>query len=82
VQRDMKNLDMAELYFQTSIRLNKEHNNKLNLGESLYELGLLYKAKNDKSRTAESLKRSIACFRSVGAEEVLHAAQAELSRLN
>jgi tetratricopeptide (TPR) repeat protein len=82
VQRDLKNLDMAELYFQTSIRLNKEHNNKLNLGESLYELSLLYKARNDKSRTAESLKKSIACFKSVGAEQVLRMAQAELSKLN
>ncbi len=82
VQRDMKNLDMAELYFQTSIRLNKEHNNKLNLGESLYELGMLYKARNDTSKSADTLKRSIACFRSVGAEQTLQLAQAELSRLN
>jgi len=82
VQRDMKNLDMAELYFQTSIRLNKEHNNKLNLGESLFELGLLYKARRDTPKSADTFKRSIACFKSVGAEQVLRMAQAELNRLN
>ncbi|MGE5315490.1 MAG: tetratricopeptide repeat protein [Acidobacteriota bacterium] len=82
VQREMKNLDIAEMYFQTSIRLNQEHHNKLNLGESLYELGLLYKARNDRAKSAETLRRSIGCFRSVGAEEDLRRAQIELRALN
>ncbi|HLP18472.1 MAG TPA: tetratricopeptide repeat protein [Bacteroidota bacterium] len=82
VQREMKNLDIAEMYFQTSIRLNLEHNNKLNLGESLYELGLLYKERNDRLKSAATLRKSIGCFRSVGAEQDMRMAQAELSKLN
>ncbi len=82
VQREMKNLDIAEIYLQTSIRLNTEHNNLLNLGESLYELGLLYKARNDKSKSSDALKKSMTYFKSVGAEQDLQLAKAELSRLN
>jgi tetratricopeptide (TPR) repeat protein len=81
IQRDMKNLDIAELYFNTSIRLNKEYNNPLNLGESFYELGLLYKAKNEKDKSLDALKKALGYFKAVGAEHDVTAVRTELSRL-
>jgi tetratricopeptide (TPR) repeat protein len=80
VQRDLNNLDIAEVYFQTSIRLNKEYNNPLNLGESFYELGLLYRAKNEKQKSAEALKKALSYFKSIGAEHDAFNVKTELNR--
>lgn len=81
VQRDMKNLDIAEVYFNTSIRLNKEYNNPLNLGESFYELGLLYKAKNEKDKSLDALKKALGYFKAIGAEHDITTVKSEMSLL-
>ena len=43
IQRELKKNEFAENYLQTSLRINKETDNKLNYAETSYELGLLYK---------------------------------------
>lgn len=81
VQRELNNLDVAELYLQTSIRLNQQYENALNLGESYFELGLLHSARNQPQKASEALRRSAALFKRVGARHELTAAQQMMMQL-
>jgi len=81
VQRDLKNLDVAELYFETSIRLNEQYKNPLSLGESYYELGILHSARNKTKEAAEAFRQSVHLFRRVGARHELAAARQMLTQL-
>lgn len=49
IERYLRNFQLAENHFQTSLRINAELDNSLNLAETNYEIGLLYKdMKKDK----------------------------------
>ncbi len=43
IQRKLENKELSENYLQTSLRMNKELDNKFNQAETSFELGLLYK---------------------------------------
>jgi tetratricopeptide (TPR) repeat protein len=51
IQRKLNMYDLAESYLLTSLRLNKELQNELNLAETSIEIGRLYK---ETGRTNES----------------------------
>lgn len=81
VQRELKNLEVAELYFQTSIRLNEQYKNALNLGESYYELGILQSMQNKRKEAAQAFRQSVLLFKRVGARRELETAQQMLAQL-
>jgi len=67
IQRAMGNLDVAELYLQTSIRINEEYRNPLNLAESYDELGQLALARGEEAPARAALERAKAHYRIIGA---------------
>jgi tetratricopeptide (TPR) repeat protein len=81
VQRELNNLDVAELYLQTSIRLNQQFKNALNLGESYFELGVLHSKRNQPQKALQALRRSALLFKRVGARQELTAAQQLMMQL-
>jgi tetratricopeptide (TPR) repeat protein len=69
IHREMKSFDAAASFLETSLRINIELNNHLNIAESYFEIGLLdIKRKNPKEALQAFLKARDA-FRKVGALE-------------
>ncbi len=62
IQRNLKNYTLAENFLLTSLRLNKEAGNQLNVAETSNELGLLYRdmgrIKDSEQRFKEALEYS------------------------
>jgi tetratricopeptide (TPR) repeat protein len=56
VCRKTKVYDLAEEYFYTSLRINRELDNELNHAETSLELGLLYKEMGDENKSVPYLK--------------------------
>ena len=81
VQREMGNLDVAEAYLQTSVRLNEEYQSPLNLAESYFELGLIYKGRHEATKARDAFQKSIKFFRKIGAEREQKSVRAELADL-
>jgi tetratricopeptide (TPR) repeat protein len=69
IHREMKRYESAESYFQTSIRINTEMNNQLNLAETLFEMGLLELKRKNKKEALALLQKSRTGFKKVGARE-------------
>lgn len=67
VQREMRNLDVSELYLHTSIRINEEYSNPVNLAESYVELGKLYAVRGDLPRASLAFRAAIRYFGKIGA---------------
>ncbi len=65
--REMKEYGLAMTYFQSSMRINEEYHNKLNLGETLYEIGVMEKNRKRKRSAIESFRNAHSCFKKVGA---------------
>ena len=59
LERKLKYYDTAEKYFQISLRLNTELNNKLNLAETSFELGLLNSEIGNENEKNYWLKESL-----------------------
>ena len=59
LERKLKYYDTAEKYFQISLRLNTELNNKLNLAETSFELGLLNSEIGNENEKNHWLKESL-----------------------
>ena len=81
IQRELKHYDTAELYFQSSISLNKGYHNPLNLGEAYLEIGLLHKECGDKAKAKEVFQKSLKCFQQVGAKHNIVQVRALLGSL-
>ncbi len=71
IQRDISNLEIAETYLLTSLRLSEEIESILNYAEAAYELGILYRKwqKFDLAKKYLSLSKSF--FAKVGAKDNL-----------
>ena len=59
LERKLKYYDTAEKYFQISLRLNTELNNKVNLAETSFELGLLNSEIGNENEKNHWLKESL-----------------------
>jgi tetratricopeptide (TPR) repeat protein len=55
IQRKLENKELSENYLQTSLRMNKELDNKFNQAETSFELGLLYKEWKKKEESKRHL---------------------------
>lgn len=65
--REMKEYDVAALHFNSSLRINEELNNMLNLGETLFEVGLMERRRRRKAEARASFQRARLCLEKVGA---------------
>ena len=69
VHREMKKYSFAETYLQTSIRINSELNNSLNLAESYFELGILEKKQDHRDQALAALEKARDHFRKIGVRQ-------------
>jgi len=67
LEKKFNHYDTAESYFQTSIRLNEELDNKLNSAETSLELGLLYLESGQESEKNHWFQKSLQYYSGVGA---------------
>jgi tetratricopeptide (TPR) repeat protein len=65
ISRNRNKLDAAENSLLTSYRLNKDLGNQLNLAETAFELGILYKQKGDPDRGNQYLFEALGYFRKI-----------------
>jgi tetratricopeptide (TPR) repeat protein len=66
ILREQKHYDLALSLFLTSIRLNEENNNMLNLGETYYQMGLMETARGKKLEAREAFHFALEYFKKVG----------------
>ena len=81
INRDKKRFDTALSYFENSRRINEDHSNPRNLGETHFEIAELYKAKGETAEAQESLKSAIKYFKRVKAEAKTSQAKVALEAL-
>ncbi len=67
IHRETGNTEIAEVYLKTSIRLNELYQCALGLGESQYELGILYNQCSEKQKAVSVFQNSLQNFQRVGA---------------
>ncbi|MCH7732212.1 MAG: tetratricopeptide repeat protein [Candidatus Marinimicrobia bacterium] len=81
INRDSKRYDTAMSYFENSKRINEDHNNSLNLGETLLEMAYLQKDMGDKSKASESIQAAMKAFKRIEAEARIENAKEILTSL-
>lgn len=67
ILRETNKFDLAAMHFDSSLRINEEHNNLLNMGETLFEIGIMERRRRLNKGARDAFNRSIACFQKVGA---------------
>lgn len=81
IHRNMGQTSSAESYLQTSLRMNMELNNKLNIAETFYEMGLLKKQLRKTSDATKAFDEAHRLFKRIGAIHEARKAQQELQDL-
>ena len=62
---DMDNLSQAEEYFKKALDLAKKFNGRMELAAASYDLGMLYKTKNQKNLAREYFRQAQEIYRVV-----------------
>ena len=65
--REKNQFSLAEPIFQTSLRLNEEHNNRLGCAETYYEIGILEEKRHQTKPALFAYKEALENFKKVGA---------------
>ncbi len=81
ISRDLKAYALASSYFQTSLRLNRELNNKLNAAETSFELGAMERKCRKTSAALDAYTAALTLFQEVGASEEARKVQKEIHSL-
>ena len=81
VNRDSKRYDIAESYFENSIRINERYNNLLNLAEAQIELSRLYQVTGDKSKTKKYLQQPLKIYQKMEAHNRAESVAKDLEKL-
>lgn len=81
IHRDMKGLDTAASYLKTSLRINIELNNHLNIGESYFELGLLEVKRRSTAEALLAFQKARFSFKKVGAVHQVKKTQNQITAL-
>jgi len=79
VRRNKKDYHVAENYLFTSMRLNKEAGNQLNIAETNFELGLLFEQVKDKAKSELHFREALAYYRKIKAKEEIKEINKHLS---
>jgi tetratricopeptide (TPR) repeat protein len=80
--RDKKDYVLASSCFQTSLRINRDLDNKLNIAETFFELGLMERHRRRNQPALEAFGEAAALFRQVGAREEMRKAEQEIRTIN
>ncbi|HQJ47379.1 MAG TPA: tetratricopeptide repeat protein [Ignavibacteriaceae bacterium] len=68
MQKKVSNFLLAENYLLTSLRLNTEAGNQLNLAETYQELGLLYKQTGKMEESKKYFNLALEYFKEINSE--------------
>ncbi len=79
LKRSNGDYTVAENYLNTSYRLNKEAGNQLNLAETNFELGLLYKLTDDKENSDMHFREALVYYNKLKAKEEIEEINKHLS---
>lgn len=79
VKRSKGNFDVAENYLNTSYRLNKEAGNLLNLAETNFELGMLFKQTKHKVKSELHFREALSYYSKINAKEEVEEINKHLS---
>jgi tetratricopeptide (TPR) repeat protein len=81
IHRDMKSFDAAASFLQTSLRINIELNNNLNIAESYSEIGLLEIKRKNPSEAIQAFMKAKSAFTKVGARQDMKKTQDRINAL-
>lgn len=81
ISRDSGHTDQAASYFENSRRINTDLSSHLNLGETLFEMGQLYKVTGDNSKAGKAFREAIVNFKRMNASSRILEAEIALSTL-
>ena len=82
IDRESNNFSQAEIYFQTSLRINDELENKLNHAETSVELGVLYKQMGKVETALISFNSALNYYKSIKHNEEIERIQKFLQDLS
>ena len=71
IQKNLSNFSLSEEFFENSIRLNEDFNNKSNIAESSLELSDLYGNQNEDEKRESLIKEATKYYKKIKAEEKL-----------
>jgi tetratricopeptide (TPR) repeat protein len=81
IHRDMKSYVAAASFLETSLRINMELGNHLNIAESYSEMGVLESMRNNPAGAVQAFVKARAEFKSVGARGEMKMAQDRIDAL-
>ena len=81
IHREMKNFTFADTYLKTSLRMNIELNNQLNIAETCVEIGKLAQAQGNKGEALRSFEQAFVFYKKIGAEHAVAGVQASIVAL-
>jgi tetratricopeptide (TPR) repeat protein len=81
IHREMKSFDTAASFLQTSLRINTEINNQLNIAESLFEIGILEAQRDRMQEAVQAFQKARAAFKKVGAQQDVKKTQVQIDSL-
>ena len=81
IHREMKNYETAESYLRTSLRINSEIGNPLNVGESYFEIGVLEAGLRKKEEALQAFQMAKAAFRKIGAQKEMKKSDDQIASL-
>ncbi|OIO58797.1 MAG: hypothetical protein AUJ47_11110 [Candidatus Marinimicrobia bacterium CG1_02_48_14] len=81
ISRDSGHPEQAESYFENSRRINTDLSNPLNLGETLFELGQLYKTAGENAKATDVFREAITNFKRMNAVSRMLETEIALSTL-
>ena len=71
IQTEMDNFQLSEEFFETSVRLNKDLESKLNGAESSTELGKLLQKNNREEEAKPYLDSAVSYYKEIKAEDIV-----------
>jgi tetratricopeptide (TPR) repeat protein len=81
IHRDMKNTESALSLIQTSLRINTELGNHLNIGESWFEIGILEVRRKNTAEAHQAFMKARGAFKKVGARTEIKKTQDQIDAL-
>jgi tetratricopeptide (TPR) repeat protein len=72
IQTEMDNFQLSEEFFENSVRLNKDLENKLNEAESSAELGKLLHKSNRKEEAKPYIDSAVSYYKGIKADDIVN----------
>jgi tetratricopeptide (TPR) repeat protein len=82
INRDMDQDNLAESFFNTSLKINKQYHFPLSLGETLFEMGEHDYKRGNFDTAKKNYKDAISAFTEIDATQKIEEVERQLSRIN